>query len=113
MLPSVQENSMLFGQKKDNYEQSVRKWKQIRSRGRTRFILVRGMLGWGGLTAAFWFAFMMANGNMPIKTIMIGVVFFPLAGLLWGWWVWKISERQFNPDSSKNDPTSSKKSLSK
>ncbi|TVP64074.1 MAG: hypothetical protein EA342_17180 [Leptolyngbya sp. LCM1.Bin17] len=69
-------------------------WAKTRQKGKTRFIVVQGALGWGIPTAVLWWVLMRVmsntNANLPIALIL-----FPVGGLFWGWWVWHMSERWF------------------
>ncbi len=74
----------------------MQKWQSIRLKGKRNFILIRGVIGWGGMTAALWLIFSQISGSpLPISIIVAGIIFLPAAGGIWGWMVWNSSERQF------------------
>lgn len=59
--------------------------------GRPRFVLLYGVIGWGvpvAIGAAVNEAF---NSGMPgfLRQLAIGLVVFPLAGILFGTWLWR------------------------
>ena len=72
-------------------------WERIRRRGRRRFILVRGVLGWGVLTAVLWSALMafLGMGVGFLGNLAVAIVLFPIGGLAFGAWAWSIGERKY------------------
>jgi hypothetical protein len=79
-------------------EKRLAKWSATRQKGKRRFIIVNGALGWGVVTAVLvslgtW---LVIPGIKLERTLLIALVTFPLAGLLWGWLVWNITEREFS-----------------
>lgn len=78
-------------------EQRLAKWATTRQKGKRRFVLVNGVLGWGLLTAILWLAFMWAIMPTHFTNINLAIVFttFPIGGFFWGYWVWYLSERDF------------------
>jgi hypothetical protein len=82
----------------------IKKWRQTRQMGRSRFIWVRGVLGWGVPTAIFW-SFLMAGTRADTSFIgyfVTGIVLFPVGGYFWGIWVWKNSECQYLSQRSRD-----------
>ncbi len=72
------------------------RWTQVRRKGPLRFVLLRGVLGWG-LTAALLYSLIMcavtgANLRLLLPTAL---VLFPVGGLLWGAVMWWILERRY------------------
>ncbi|MHC4375837.1 MAG: hypothetical protein ACYS26_04465 [Planctomycetota bacterium] len=55
------------------------------AKGRTRFILVRGVLGWGVTTAVLWSVLMaISEGWSPWSTLPTALALFPIGGYFWG-----------------------------
>jgi hypothetical protein len=75
------------------------RWPAIRARGFTRFVLVRGLLTWGGIMA-FAVAVLVSlklGVNHPLLPLLL-VIAVPLCavgGLVWGALTWWINERLF------------------
>ncbi len=75
-------------------------WGKIRRKGALHFILVRGVLGWGGimllifgpLTWLLILQFPRAAAQVSRSEILQFVLFFVLMGLLWGIVTWVASE---------------------
>jgi hypothetical protein len=59
--------------------------------GRTRFVLLYGVLGWGVPVAIGVAVNESFNTGMPgfLRQLAIGLVVFPLAGILFGRWLWR------------------------
>ena len=72
-------------------------WAKVRAKGKWHFILVKGVLLWGGLM------FLAMGVLVPWSThsaseftprgYMIDAIVFPLGGLVWGLLVWWLGER--------------------
>lgn len=65
-----------------------------------RFIVLYGVLGWGLSTAVL---FLLANRFVFGETVTWSSVpgacaTFMLAGIAWGWWVWRFRERNEQKD---------------
>lgn len=71
------------------------KWGATRGTGRSRFVLRRGVLGWGLAMSALSCAVLMLLWPLPVLAIVGQFVL----GLLCGWWwgaaVWSASEREW------------------
>lgn len=67
-----------------------RRWARIRVGGRAKFILIYGVLGWGGLVAVLWVVAMSLLGHDRLLVAAI----FPVGGVLWGWLMWDELERR-------------------
>jgi hypothetical protein len=78
-------------------EERWRKWKLTRSRGRNRFILVTGVLGWGLTTAVIWSLLMAGiQGWNRLPTLLpIAIIVFPICGYFFGTFVWKSTETKY------------------
>lgn len=60
------------------------------AQGRTRFILVRGVLGWGVTTAVLWSVLMATSeGWSPWSTLPTALALFPIGGYFWGAFMWR------------------------
>ena len=76
---------------------SMPKWK---------FILVYGVLAWGLTVAVLITGYEMWVQKKSLKELLdqelwIRVVLFPLAGIAYGWWMWKFISRQYKKLSQK------------
>ena len=78
-------------------EQRLQRWAVTREKGKARFILLYGVLGWG-LTAAvvrsLLKGFLEPNGRVPIW-VATDFAIYPALGALYGWLVWWLNERKF------------------
>ena len=73
--------------------------------GRTKFIWLRGVVGWGIATALIWSLVMAAWHGFQTLPIYLGgaIILFPVGGYFWGVWVWRLSERQYLEATKKDD----------
>jgi hypothetical protein len=80
-------------------------WEQQRALGRTRFILRRGVLGWG-IPAAFLtilYKVVQEQGLVwtprlteSVRTaVVVAILVFPLGGWLFGRWLWDTGETRY------------------
>lgn len=77
-------------------EAAVARWQKIRERGPLRFILLRGVLGWGVTTAVLWCALMALFTDKDwVQLMTVALVGFPVGGVVWGTVMWCVGERQF------------------
>ena len=89
---------------------TARRWPAIRARGRTRFLLVRGTLGWGGAmfvvsVIALWLLRSSLRQPLP-EMVAVGFALCAVSGLVWGAVTWHYNEKIFRQlPSSKSDPT--------
>ncbi|QNP40486.1 hypothetical protein [Lysobacter solisilvae (ex Woo and Kim 2020)] len=83
----------------DKQRQLLERWPAIRARGAARFVLVRGVLMWGGLMTAF-LAVMVSlqlglhHPRLPLL-LAIAVPLCAIGGAVWGALTWWINERIF------------------
>lgn len=85
-----------------NLKQKER-WGKIRVKGKSRFIWVYGVLGWGVSTAILfsvltemtkgWFS--VENHHSFLIRLPISLVLFSVGGYFWGLWTWRISEKKY------------------
>ncbi|MBD9470967.1 hypothetical protein [Pseudoxanthomonas sp. PXM01] len=79
-------------------EASLARWQKIRDQGPLRFILLRGVLGWGVPTALLWCGLMTVFTEREFVPLLIAALIgFPVCGLIWGGAMWFIAERKFGP----------------
>ncbi len=75
------------------------RWPAIRAKGMAHFVLMRGLLFWGGLMFAFSFALTWAKfgPEHPRFGLLLGVSagLSAVGGLAWGVLTWTINERIF------------------
>ncbi len=67
------------------------KLEKIRARGRTRYILQYGVLGWGVFTALLFLLFMCVSGELEcsdISSAVAALVIFPAGGIWHGSNMW-------------------------
>ena len=67
---------------------------KILEQGPLRFIVVRGMLGWGVTTALLWCGLMTVftdRAFLPLLTAAL--IGFPIGGLIWGGAMWFRAEK--------------------
>ncbi len=79
-------------------------WEKIRVKGKLKFVLLRGVLFWGVLTAIlsavvneWWHAglpFTSAEYSLSslIDSLIVGIVIFPIVGAFLSLYIWKICE---------------------
>lgn len=73
----------------------LERWEAHRARGKTHFVLVRGMLQWGIASAFLWAAGMAWLQGKDFATLLtVALVIFPIGGILWGVAVWNLMERK-------------------
>ncbi len=85
------------------------KWERIRTKGKWRFIVLYGVLGWGVTTGflfavVFPFALSMASSRAtPAKethvsfwgTLPLSLILFPIGGIAWGLFMWSANEKAY------------------
>jgi hypothetical protein len=74
----------------------LQRWAATRARGRSRFIWLFGVLGWGIPMVILWTAFMVRGFGLPsIPVIPFAAIAFPLGGYVWGAAMWWMAEAAF------------------
>jgi hypothetical protein len=78
-------------------EDKIREWEATRKGGKWRFVLKQGVLRWGVVTALLFSILMhFVQPQEPIwLRPLISIVVFPLGGILFGYWLWAIGERNY------------------
>ena len=80
----------------------MEKWAQIREKGKQRFVLVNGVLGWGVSTAILWvflMEFLEPSENIWVRPIT-ALIIFPIAGVAFGYLMWNKSEKAYEKATS-------------
>jgi hypothetical protein len=84
------------------------RWRQLKAKGKKRFILRRGVMGFGGLM----FVVMTISEFVRKKpsiwpeyvfVVILNLLIWPLGGYVWGLWMWHFYEKWFsNGEQSAN-----------
>jgi len=86
----------------------MRRWPAIRARGAARFILLRGLLFWGGCMFVAMSAFSAVKLGLhhPRLSAMIAIaaLLCAVGGLVWGALTWTVNERLFRTLDKKRIP---------
>ncbi|MEO6154939.1 MAG: hypothetical protein ABIP16_04340 [Thermomonas sp.] len=91
---------------------TAKRWPAIRARGMARFVLVRGLLRWGGLMFALsiamtWVRFGPSHPRFGLL-LVVAAGLSAVGGLVWGLLTWTINERIFrnlNPATNPDRPS--------
>ena len=76
-------------------EAALARWQKIREQGPLRFILLRGMLGWGLTTAVLWCGLMRVFTEREFVPLLIAALIgFPVCGMVWGGAMWFFAEKR-------------------
>tara|TARA_Y100000052_G_C2923145_1_gene69570 strand:+ start:333 stop:590 length:258 start_codon:yes stop_codon:yes gene_type:complete len=81
---------------------NMEKWAITREKGKQRFVLVNGVLGWGVTTAILWSVLMELiepSQNIWVRPI-VALIIFPIAGIAFGHLMWNKSEKAFEKETS-------------
>lgn len=82
----------------------IAKLSNIRNQGFLRFVLLRGVLGWGLGTAILYSFIMWLKSDTDISSLLpISFVVFPLGGVLWGALMWQIVGGKYKQKNSATD----------
>ena len=70
---------------------------KIIARGKTHFIVTRGMLGWGLLTGAVFVGvkYLLQRTIHPAETVL-AFILFPIGGIFWGSCMWARIKRGYD-----------------
>ncbi|MHC6645037.1 hypothetical protein ACYTPF_00465 [Alteromonas sp. HB246098] len=81
---------------------NMEKWAKTREKGKQRFVLVNGVLGWGVTTAILWsvlIELIEPSQNIWVRPI-IALIIFPIAGIAFGHLTWNKSEKAYEKATS-------------
>ena len=81
---------------------NMEKWAKTREKGKQRFVLVNGVLGWGVPTAILWailMEFIESSENIWVRPT-IALIIFPIAGIAFGHLTWNKSEKAYEKATS-------------
>lgn len=73
-------------------------WSRVRKRGARRFVLVNGLLLYGGLMfliVGLLSQYVRDPAGLTLQRVALGALVWGLAGLTWGAVTWHFSERNF------------------
>lgn len=111
------ENDFIGGQEKMRASKWMKRWEKTRSRGRTRFVWLNSVVGWGIPVGLFWAVWMMfweegfvfSEWSLRSFLISLGVaiVFFPLTGYFGGISSWNVMEKKYLDAKKKIEKTRS------
>jgi hypothetical protein len=90
-------------------KQQLKKWAKTRQMGRTRYIWLYGVIGWGLATGVLWailMAFLNGRDRLPMYFVL-GVIIFPIGGYFFGSWTWAKLEEKFRQAEQDSIPPSS------
>ncbi len=76
----------------------LKKWAKIREKGKWNYIFNHGIIRFGLSTWAimmvyFWF---FQPSELRLTFILVSLITFPLAGLVWGRWMWYYLEKLYS-----------------
>ncbi|MCA9323257.1 MAG: hypothetical protein KDB53_21145 [Planctomycetes bacterium] len=83
-------------------------WSETRKRGKLRYVLAYGVVGWGVLTAVL-FSFIMSlmgDGGTFLSYLAVSIIVFPIGGILFGSTMWTWSERKHRRRLESSGPKS-------
>jgi len=77
---------------------NLKKWELTRIKGKSNFILMRGVLGWGLPMFVVMTFIVNRHQGMPLtpSRILVSIVIWSLGGALFGWLAWKLSEAKYS-----------------
>jgi hypothetical protein len=85
------------------FERQCKKWEETIRRGKLRFILTRGVLGWGCWMLVFMtcMSVFVDHHKLDMSTVVIELAIWPLAGYGVGLGMWRSLEKQFHDPANK------------
>jgi len=80
----------------------VEKWEKTRTIGFLKFIIIYGALSWGILSGLFYFLItrIFQPSTPVVKNLIVSLILFPVAGLLWGMTMWYIGEKRYKREKN-------------
>ena len=83
-------------------KQQMDKWERMRAKGKKKFILQNGVIGWGLPVAFLYTTLMTLLEHQALvfdrefyRLLIMAVIAFPIGGIAFGLWVWEWSERAY------------------
>jgi hypothetical protein len=69
-------------------------WERVRQRGRRRYVVLYGVIGWGLLIALLSSAIhaLISGLDGAVRNLAFNLVMMPLFGILFGYWMWSYNE---------------------
>jgi hypothetical protein len=76
-------------------EKQLKRWEQFQKKGFWRYLIVYGVLMWGGVAGVFYSAFILiTNGKLETRDL-ITVAMFSVGGILYGSLSWDYFQRAY------------------
>lgn len=77
--------------------EKLQRWEETRKMGLVPFVLVYGVLAWGLSTGVIWAVVMsvMSGWEKFFMRLLVACIFFPIGGVLFGFFVWRKNEQEF------------------
>jgi hypothetical protein len=83
------------------------RWEKTRTRGRSAFILMYGVLFWGVVTAFLFAAIsLLISDRSFLETLKFALPTFMIGGVFWGIMMWVMSERSYRTYQANQDTPS-------
>lgn len=80
----------------------LEKLEKTLEKGKLKFVVLHGVLGWGVTTAILFSVFQHLMGSsQTVSSIAVSLVAFPIGGMLWGIWMWHVLQKQYKKLQSK------------
>lgn len=78
-------------------EKQIQQWEILRKQGKINFVIKKGVIQWGVLTALFFSVFMhfVQPGDPIWFRPLLSLVIFPFGGIFYGLWVWATVEKKY------------------
>lgn len=72
-------------------------------RGKVKYIILHGVVGWGLLSATLFVIFTyLTEGKSSPRDIILPFILFPISGIWWGLWAWRESKRAIDRATHKD-----------
>ncbi len=81
----------------------MKPWELERRSGKNRFILIRGVVIWGGLTATMAIIFNLITNplNLTLCRLIRYYIIWQIGGYFYGLWLWNFMERKYTNEINK------------
>ena len=85
-------------------DDQFKKLEAIHRKGFARFVLVRGVLGWGIGTALLFSLIMWIFTDSDIRRLLpLSLIIFPIGGIVWGATMWLVVDRKYKRQLRQGD----------